>query len=848
LKILQLTLTVLLLATTAACAGGLNVVADGRSEFSIVVAQDAIPAERFAAEELAWHIREMSGADLKIISDTNPLPENAILLGHTRHLAELGVTPEWAQLGKEGYLIRVLESYLIIAGGRPRGTLYGVYDLLQEHWGCRWFTFDTSHIPKKPTLTVPALDAVNRPVFEFRNMTIVDMGGAGGGWFAQHLDEKYMARARRNFGHDSEKLARYGGCFKILPNLGHNYLWVVDPGKYGADHPEYYALEGGKRLNYDLSINQVELCLSNAGTVQAAAETITAWLRRDPDVDMIFIGQSDTRSYCKCDNCNAVRKKHGGWDSARRVQIPANLPEDYWNEFGGFAGLQIEFLNRVAEALEKEFPNTPIGTYAYWHTRQPPQGIKAHRNVVVWYCPWNLFYDPQVVRCYCHSVDSGPVNDDFVNFGAELGAWTRIANHVYVYDYWLGCWFAQPVNIPTLRRTMRFYRKLGVQGMWLDGSRGVPAGFEWLTLWLWFQLAWNPDFDVDQGIDEFCSAYYGAAAPYVKQYIEMACRPQSYAMASRPDTYQPDIDRTKVFTEDPHRPIKYDKLRDCQLIERVMTTAAIGRGYELFQKARKAVANDPKALKHVEYTRMALQYAMLEWLPGTDPRLEDETELLVQLAKELEFAFIGRNAIKRDEYRDAIRKKIELGAPLYPPKQTTDRQSAFGATPPEKAHYMDGTDYRDLVPKLGSIANLPAGGWLFKDDPEGVGVARGYDSPNHPTADFAEIQIGDFWDRQGHKDLKHGWYRLRYKCPEFPEGKRVFLHFEAVDESAWLYVDGKLVAWYDTAYPDMTWDKPFLLEVTGSLKSGAEHLLAIRVGNTIGYGGIYRPVSLMVEK
>jgi hypothetical protein len=74
------------------------------------------------------------------------------------------------------------------------------------------------------------------------------------------------------------------------------------------------------------------------------------------------------------------------------------------------------------------------------------------------------------------------------------------------------------------------------------------------------------------------------------------------------------------------------------------------------------------------------------------------------------------------------------------------------------------------------------------------------------------------------------------------------LRFGAVDESAWLYVDGKLIAWYDTAFPEKTWDKPFLLEVTGSLKSNSEHLLAIRVGNTRGAGGIYRPISLMVEK
>ena len=834
--------TILLMQAAVAWAGGVTIVKDGRSDFSIVVAKDAIPTERFAAEELASHIKQMSGADLKIVSDAGPLPAKAILLGRSRHLAGLGVKPDWAQLGREGYLMRTTGGRLIIAGGRPRGTMYGVYDLLQEHWGCRWFTFDTSRVPRKSTLTVPALDVMRRPVFEFRMI----QHGFYGDWFKRNLDQKYASRVRLNFGRGSEKAEGYGGQFTILPNVGHNYRFMVDPGKYGTKRPEYYALHDGKRLNYVLPTNDVELCLSNPGTAQAAIETITGWLRKSPDVDMIFIGQSDTGKYCQCDNCNAVRKKYGGWDSTRRVQIPGNLPESYWNTFGGFAGLQIEFMNRVAESLEKEFPNTRLGTYAYYYNRQPPRGIRAHRNLMILYAPW-LRADGKAPRCYCHSIDSGPCNDDFSDYGAELNAWTRIASDVFVYDYWLAAWFGQPVNIPTLRRTMRFYRKLGVEGIWLDGMRGVPGGFEWLTFWLWSQLAWNPDFDVDQGIDEFCTAYYGAGAPYIRQYIDLACQPANYSMALRPD--HRGRDRTKVFTEDPYRPIDYDDLRDCQLFERMLTRTAIDRGYELFEKARKAVANDPKAHKHVEYTRMALQNAMLEWLPGSDPRLKHEAELLIRLAKELGFTHAGFGQLKLDRYREALRKKIEQGAALYVPRpQAPTKKSGFGATPPAKARYVDGADLQNLASSLRRVANLPANGWLFKDDPDKVGVEAGYYRPGYPTKDLAKVRIGEYWDRQGYPGLEEGWYRLRYTCPKLPEGKRVFLHFAAVDESAWLYVDGKLVAWYDTAHPHTTWDKPFVLDVTGVLKSRATHLLTIRVRNVVGAGGIYKPVSLMVEK
>ena len=839
-NVVRISFCTCLAATFCNGAWGLTIVQDGTSTYSIVIPDDPIPAEKTAAEELARHVEQMSGAKLAIVGEAAFSGDHGIFLGQTR-LAKQGTRPDWEQLGTEGYFLRTAGEHLVIAGGRPRGTLYGVYDLLQEHWGCRWFTFDTSHIPRITTLTVPDLDTTKHPAFELR---MLQFGGYGE-WFWERFDQTFAARVRWNFGHRSGDDRTYGGEFKILPSLAHNYIQFVDPGGFGPEFPEYYALHDGKRLNYVLPTNDVELCLSNPGTAAAAVQTINKWLRASSDVDMIFIGQSDTAKYCQCDNCDAARAKYGGWDSVRRVQIPANLPDRCWNDFGGFAGLQIEFINNVARALEDEYPDLTIGTWAYYYNRQPPRGIKAHRNVMVMYAPW-IRADGEAPRCYCHAIDRGPVNDDFSNYAAELNAWTRIANKVYIYDYWLGAWLGQPVNIPTIRRTMRFYRSSGVEGIWLDGLRGVPAGFEWMTLWLWSQLAWNPDFDAERGIDEFCTAYYGAAAPYIKQYLELANNSESYSMDLRAD--HRGIDRTKVFTLDPYTPLNEVKLRHCQLFDRMLTADAINRGHELFEQARKAVSGDPKTAKHVEYTRMALQTAMLEWLPGTDPRLNDETELLIELAKEVGFTTAGFGQVKLDEYREAIRKKIDHGEPLYRPRKTTSKRSGFGATPSADAHYVDGTDYEALLPRLTSIANLPMDGWKFKDDPKKVGVEAGYYKQGYPTTNLPTISIGTHWDKQGYPELNEGWYRLAYVCPKLPAAKRVFLRFESVDETAWLYIDGELTAWYDTEYPNLTWDKPFLLDVTGSLKSQGEHELVIRVGNGRGAGGIYKAVSLMVER
>ena len=174
--------------------------------------------------------------------------------------------------------------------------------------------------------------------------------------------------------------------------------------------------------------------------------------------------------------------------------------------------------------------------------------------------------------------------------------------------------------------------------------------------------------------------------------------------------------------------------------------------------------------------------------------------------------------------------------------------SGFASSWSHVARYLDGPDYVRMLARLREVAPLPLEGWSFKADPEAVGVEEGYFRIDFDSGSLPEIAIGQFWDDQGHKELKQGWYFLRWRCPDLPEGKRVFLNVGAIDEQGWLYIDGHLAAWYDSDDPARTWDDPVLLEVTGNLEGGREHLLGVRVRNDVQVGGLWKPIALMVEK
>lgn len=625
-------------------AMGLTLTDQGQSDYVIVIASDAIPAEQFAAEELALHIEKMSGARLGIISDAGPRPARAILLGRPRYLMDLDLRPDWKSFGKEGYLLRVQGDYLIIAGARPRGTLYGVYALLEDHLGCRWFAPDTSYIPQRKTIRLPQhsrqkLDVTGKPTFEYRDPWMY-AGHIWSWWWRDHFDADYVSRTRNSGRLLKEHVHpiddRHGGVFDIF--RGYHNLSVLVPARlYADEHPEYYALWEGRRMNQaEQRTNQgdLELCMTHPDVVRIATETMRTWMQDNPNVDMFTIIQSDTGIYCQCNQCMAMYDTFGVGPGAG---------------YGDFAGRNLWFVNQVATAVEDEFPDNRIATWAYGATRNPPKGIKAHRNVVICYLP--------IERCECHAIDRGPINDDYYAFAQGIRQWQEIAGEVHLWDYGFA-------GILTIADNARAARRLGMTGMKVDAIIDIQSGFGFLRYWLWAQSMRNADWDDDWGMREFLGAYYKAAGAPIERYIRLVANPRNYEPLSAKRMVIWDVTSAHNLVGEGFAqgsPGWQQLSYGCHISYRRLTDEAIERGYRLFEQARKAVDDDAKVRDHVEAARMELQYVMLEHLPADDPRLKDEAISLLRLTKKLEMRAIRH--MSRNEYRDKISKRLGVELP-----------------------------------------------------------------------------------------------------------------------------------------------------------------------------------------
>lgn len=180
-----------------------------------------------------------------------------------------------------------------------------------------------------------------------------------------------------------------------------------------------------------------------------------------------------------------------------------------------------------------------------------------------------------------------------------------------------------------------------------------------------------------------------------------------------------------------------------------------------------------------------------------------------------------------------IYPKLDLTVLTHGPEPRNSKpEDALLVTPPPPA-------------PLASVP-LPTDGWRFQPDPGAVGEKDRWFAVDFADQNWAPIGIGDFWDQFGHKCLGFGWYRRTVPLPACPApGGKTVLAFEAVDEMAWVWVNGEFAGEYSEFGP-AGWTDPFTIDVTKHLRWAAPNQFTIRIKNTAAAGGIYKPVALQV--
>lgn len=520
------------------CSQGIHALTlteNGKSDYLIAIARDAIPAERTAAQELQEYLEQVTGVEIPIFfEDSNLASAKKIVIGPGSLFKAAFPDLNLATLKKDGIVIKTSGDDLYLAGGRPRGSLYAVYTFLEEVVGVRWWTSSETYVPTKSNLQIPSLDKVYVPQLEYREVHFYDPCSSG----------VFSARSKMN-GHFLPIPENYGGHYKIL-GWCHTFNEILPPVEYFDSHPEWYSLVGGTRTTD-------QLCLSNPEMKAEFIQRALEWIERDPTAGIISISQNDNKKPCQCSQCHAIER-----------------------EEGSPAGPLIRFVNDVAVEIEKQYPDFWVETLAYNHTRKPPEKVKPRDNVIVRLCD---------IECSFAQTLSDERNAAFCR---DIKGWSKISKQLYIWDYianFTNYMMPHP-NMQVMGPNIRIFESCNTIGLFEQGDRGCAAGdFPELRVWVLSHLMWDPALDQDALITEFLTGYYGAAAPYIAEYLK---------------TIHDAVEREDIFLSCYTRgTMDWLKLDD------------LNKATELFQQAAAKVEGDSTLTRRVRKARLPLDNVWL---------------------------------------------------------------------------------------------------------------------------------------------------------------------------------------------------------------------------------------------
>lgn len=457
-------------------AMGMTLVTEGASDYRIYTAPSAAAPEEYAATVLQDYVTRISGCTLPVVRE-KPGDSKVIYVGFAGVPASVLGDLDPAAFGEEEYIIKRSGDALLIAGGRPRGTLYGVIGLLQDHFGCRWYTRDVTKAPEARTLKLTDLPDRQAPAFEYREP-----------WYREVHDIDFSVFNRINPSMvpiPEEK----GGRYVIYPFV-HTFNQLVPPEKYFDEHPEYFSLVNGERQREG---NKVQLCLTNPDVLRIATAQVLQWIEDHPEADLFSIDQNDGYGYCECEDCAAL-------DEAE----------------GSHSGTLLHFVNQIADVVAAKHPEVELQTLAYVYSEIPPKHVRPRDNVTIRMCHYE----------YCEAHAIGQCDDHEV-FVERLEGWSEITDSITIWDYYTNFrHYLMPYpNFESVINHPRFYAERNCIGLFAQGNNVREQGggeFSALRTWVFAQLMWDPYQDGNALIDEYVENVYGPAAPYIADYIQMA--------------------------------------------------------------------------------------------------------------------------------------------------------------------------------------------------------------------------------------------------------------------------------------------------------------------------------------
>jgi len=792
----------------------LVIVRDGKAVASIVTPDVPVPAVTYAAEELRYHIAKSSGARLQIIAEKDVTRDvaAAIYLGATRRAAQAGVDPGKLPPVDPGrptfnsFIIRRAGPDLVMAGNDSDGkvlggynatsvgTLFAVYEFLDTHLGVRWLWPGPlgEHIPRHDTITVRAWDQSWSYPYQWA-----------------HLRERAAAAPFKHAQDVWLKRQRFSQVVNY--RAGHSFVdWWK---KYGKTHPSIFArLPDGTRrpLKGDRRDQVISMCVSSPELWDLLAGKYKHW-------GSVPAGPNDTAGACTCKGCRAWDApdprfdNHDYWSDGKFDEdsrwCPSATPDSEGRPAPSLSTRYAKFYLAVQQRTQEALPSKParVRGLAYANYEDPPVGMAGRLNerIYISLVPRHMF----------------PFTDvEEKAFREQWDGWYRTGASLLLRPNFTLCGHNLPIFYARqLAATFAFARERRMVATDFDSLTGQWAA-QGPTLYVLGRMHVRPQMTVDEMLAEYYGAF-GPAEEQVRAYFghwEKLCASVTAAQWAKAPAHgygNWHVAAPYLFTPE------------------VMRT-----GQRLLRRALRAARRDRLASERVKYLELGLGHA--------------ELTLRTQAACKAYHASPSTRTL--EVYRKAMHDLARF------------RRTAEGKFISNMQHLVacESSTWDQSLLLMEDLGEELGGRWRICWDPERVGLREQWFAADEAQIGdgWQDIEVGYWWKdqppgqryREQHGEDYQGvaWYRKRFTTKPVAKDRRIALVFGAVDAACDLWLNGRKVLERPFPYKgnENSWAEPFEVDVSTVAATDRENVLAVRVDNISGPGGIWKPVRLITSR